>query len=618
MQKTNEAADRLARLRAWMAQAGLDGLIVPHADAHQSEATAPHDGCLAYVTGFTGSAGLALILKDRAVIFADGRYQIQVRQEVDVDAYEIRHLRDEPVDGWMKAEAKPGWVIGIDPMKMTLALDDALSSALEDRGAKLRLLERDPFDLLWSDRPPVPQGRIWPISAETAGETSASKRRRIAEQLRMAAAHLLVETLPDNIAWLLNVRGSDVAMNPVPHSFLILGADGAAEWFVDLRKLGNDFTGHETAGVAISRPERFLDRIAELSAGKVAAIDKDWAPQAVRSRIEAGGGKAMAQVNPITVAKAAKTGAELAGFRSCHIEDGVALTDFLAWVTREAPARQHTKDPLTELEAEARLFAFRTERQGFLEPSFRAISASAGNAAMCHYAAKPETNAIIGDRAPYLIDSGGQYLTGTTDVTRTLMLGEPTRDMCRAYTAVLRGFLSLLSVRFPTGTQGHQLDAFARRALWEIGLDYDHGTGHGVGHNLLIHEHPHRFDRRPNPYGLEPGNVMTIEPGYYREGDFGMRIENQIEVVADGPGFCRFSSLTLAPIDLALADLDDLTSSEIRQLDSYHACVLSTLERLVRPETLPFLIKQTRRVAERADRRARHPRALRAAARAAP
>jgi Xaa-Pro aminopeptidase len=525
MDKTTETASRLTRLRDWMVGAGLDGLIVPRADAHQSEVTAPRDDCLAYVTGFTGSAGLALVLRDRAIIFVDGRYQVQVRQQVDLDTYAVRHLRDEPIDQWLREQAQPGWVIGTDPMKLTLGLHDALSSALAERHASLHLLEQDPFDAVWTGRPPVPLGKIRAMPVEMAGETSASKRQRIAERLRATGADLMVETLPDNIAWLLNVRGSDVAMNPVPHSFLTLDAGGGVEWFVDSRKLGNDRAAYEIADVTLGSPERFLDRITELSDGKSVVIDKDFASQALRSRIEAGGGEATMQANPTTIAKAAKTNAELAGFRACHIEDGAALTDFLAWVANEAPARQHAQDPLTELEAEARLHAFRAERQDFLEDSFRSISASSGNAAMCHYAASPRTNAVIDTRAPYLIDSGGQYLNGTTDVTRTLMLGQPTDAMRLAYTAVLKGFLSLLSARFPTGTQGHQLDAFARRALWDVGLDYDHGTGHGVGHNLLM---------------------------------------------------------------------------EVDQLDSYHAEVRSMLEALVRPETLPFLIEQTRPIAERA------------------
>lgn len=595
----NEMTDRLGRLRNWMANAGLDGLIVPRNDAYQSGITAPHDTCLAFITGFTGSAGLALILRDKALLFVDGRYQIQARGEVDLDAFELRHLRDQPIDQWFGEAAQPGWRIGVDGMKTTFILHDRLEAALTGRCASIVQLDRDPFDAIWDDRPPAPLGKIRAMPVEATGETSIDKRRRIAGQLREMGADWLIETLPDNIAWLLNVRGSDVEMNPVPHSFLALGADGAVEWFVDSRKLGNDPSAYEIADVRLASPQRFLERIAEISATRTAMIDADFAPHALRARVLAGGGRVAAQTSPVTLAKAAKTEAELEGYRNSHVEDGVAMTDFLAWVTKEASRRQHAVSPLTELEAEAQLLAFRRGRQGFLEPSFRTISAAGANAAMCHYAAKPSTNAAIDGQAPYLIDSGGQYLTATTDLTRTLMFGEPSSDMRVAYTAVLKGFLSLVSVRFPIGTQGHQIDAFARRALWDAGLDYDHGTGHGVGHNLLLHEGPHRLDKRPNLYGLVPGNIMTIEPGYYREGAFGMRVENQVEVVADGARFCRFASLTLVPIDLAMADLKRLSLDEVRWLDDYHDRVRDTLADLVQPETLPFLIEQTRTIAER-------------------
>ncbi|HEV2507548.1 MAG TPA: aminopeptidase P family protein [Mesorhizobium sp.] len=598
----------LARLRAWMTNAGLDGLIVPRADAHQSEVTAAHDDCLAYISGFTGSAGLALVLNDRALIFVDGRYQIQARHEVDPADFEIHHLRDEPVDQWLRAQARPGWRIGIDAMKVTLTLHDRLEAALAAQSALLVPLERDPFEAVWDDRPLPPLGNIRAMAVEATGERSTEKRRRIAEQLREMGADWLIETQPDNIAWLLNVRGSDVEMNPVPHSFLALGADGTTEWFVDARKLGNDHAAFEITGVALTRPEDFLDRIARLSAGKVIAFDADFTPHAVRARAGTGDGKILARMSPITLAKADKTATELEGYRACHIEDAVAATDFLAWVMTHAAERLGTTNPLTELEAETKLLAFRSERPGFLEPSFRTISAAGANAAMCHYKAEPATNGVIDDKAPYLVDSGGQYCTGTTDLTRTVMLGSASAEMRIAYTAVLRGFLSLLSARFPTGTQGHQLDAFARRALWDAGLDYDHGTGHGVGHNMLVHEYPHRFDKKPNLHGLTPGNIMTIEPGYYKEGAFGMRIENQVEVIADGAGFCRFSSLTLVPIDLAMANLDELSIVEIRQIDAYHAHVRSVLEPLVRAQTVPFLIEQTRPIVER---RSQYPNVMR-------
>lgn len=602
----NDRAPVLAALRGWLDAAGLDGLIVPRTDAHQSEVTAPRDDCLHYLSGFSGSAGLALVLKERALIFVDGRYQVQVRREVDASLFGVHHLHDEPLDRWLKDHARPGWRIGIDTMLVAGSLYDRLAAGCAAAGAELVALDADPFDTVWRDRPPHPLGAIRAMPPELAGEMAAEKRARIATGLRAGGADLLVETLPDNIAWLLNVRGSDVPMNPVPHSFLLLGAEGDLEWFVDRCKLGNDLDAYELADVTLSPPDAFLDRLATAVASKTAAIDADFAPQAVRARILAAGGRLVPQTSPITLAKALKTPAELQGFRDCHLEDGIAVTNFLAWLSAEVPAREGTARPLTELEAEAQLLAFRQQRPGFLEPSFRTISAAGANAAMCHYAASAETDAPLGTAAPYLVDSGGQYANGTTDLTRTLMLGTPSAGMRQAYTAVLKGFISLMTVRFPKGTQGHQLDAFARRPLWEAGLDYDHGTGHSVGHNLLVHEYPHRFDRKPNLHGFEPGNIMTIEPGYYKADAFGMRIENQVEVVADGPGFCRFATLTLAPIDLTMADLDALTPQETSFLDTYHALVRARLEPHVRPETRSWLLRHTQPIAgPQAEMRAR-------------
>jgi len=594
----NDRAPVLAALRGWLDASGLDGLIVPRTDAHQSEVTAPHDDCLRYLSGFSGSAGLALVLKDRALIFVDGRYQVQVRREVDPSLFEVHHLHDDPLDRWLGQHAQRGWRIGIDAMLVGGSLYDRLLTGCAAAHADLVALEADPFDAVWRGRPLRPLGAIRAMPPQVAGETASDKRARIAQGIRQRGTDLLVETLPDNIAWLLNVRGSDVPMNPVPHSFLLLRADNDLEWFVDRRKLGNDLDAYELEGVTLLPPERFLDRLAEATAEKTVAIDPDFAPQAVRAAVLAAGGRIAPQTSPITLAKAMKTPAELQGFRDCHLEDGIAVTEFLAWLALEVPARLKEAHPLTELGAEAQLLALRKERPGFLETSFRTISAAGANAAMCHYAASAETDAPIDGAAPYLVDSGGQYLNGTTDLTRTVMLGEPTAEMRIAYTAVLKGFISLMSARFPVGTQGHQLDAFARRPLWDAGLDYDHGTGHGVGHNLLVHEYPHRFDRKPNLHVLESGTIMTVEPGYYKQGAFGMRIENQVEVVTDGPGFCRFASLTLAPIDLTMADLDALSPGEIAFLDDYHARVREALLAHIRPQTRAFLLAQTRPIVE--------------------
>lgn len=590
--------ERLAALRQHMVASGLDGFVVPRADAHQSEVAAPRDNCLAFITGFTGSAGLALILADKALIFVDGRYDIQVRREVDEALFEIHHLHNAPIDRWMRENAISGMRIGFDPMLINGELYDRMSTAMASAGGNL-VPHADPFDAVWPDRPAAPLGKVRAMPVAVSGETSIEKRKRAGRVIGQAGAAALAETLPDNIAWLLNVRGADVPMNPVPHSFLLLEADGSVEWFVDRRKLGNDLSSFELDGVRLSSPSDFLLRVGEVARKGAVMIDPQFSPVSVRLAVEAGGGRGLAKPSPITLLKALKNDVELAGYRRCHVEDGAAVTDFLAWVQREGRLREGSGNPLSELEAEAKLLEFRSVRKGFLEESFRSISASGVNAALCHYNAAPATNAVIDSRLPYLIDSGGQYSDGTTDVTRTLFLGATTPEIRRTYTAVLKGFLSLIMAQMPVGTQGHQLDAFARRPLWDLGLDYDHGTGHGVGHNMLVHEYPHRFAKLANPYGLEPGNIMTIEPGYYEADRYGLRIENQVEVVAASKGFCRFSSLTLAPIDLSAANLADLTQEEIAFLDDYHARVREALEPLVLKETLGFLIEQTNPIAQR-------------------
>lgn len=590
---------RLERFRQELRRAELTGFIVTRSDAHQSEICAPRDNCLEYISGFTGSAGLALVLQDKALVFVDGRYKLQANDEVDLGLYQVRHLHDEPLDGYLREAGRPDWRIGFDPMLVNTDLYAKLRVAACLAGASLVPVKDDPFDRIWIDRPAAPLGSVRAMPPTVAGELSLSKRHRAAALLSASGGDFLVETLPDNIAWLLNVRGSDVPMNPVPHSFLILDAAGGVEWFVDRRKLGNDLTLFELDDVTLIDPVAFGNRLKELSKGHAAMIDPIFAPAAVAMIIAAEGGRIIHQPSPLTTLKAMKNAVELQGYRECHVEDGAALTNFLAWIAREVPLREASDDPVTELEAEETLLGFRAERPGFLEASFRSISASGANAALCHYSASARTNAALGTRRPYLIDSGGQYANGTTDVTRTILLGPANAAVVRTYTAVLKGFLSLIMARVPIGTTGHQLDAFARRPLWDLGFDYDHGTGHGVGHNLLVHEYPHRFGKAANPHGLAPGNIMTIEPGYYEAGEFGLRIENQIEVIEAGAGFCRFASLTLAPIDLGPVDLAALTAPEVRYLDEYHMRVRTVLAPLIRPEARQFLQEQTRLVSER-------------------
>lgn len=578
----------LSSLRAFLNAQKLDGMIVPRTDAYQSEYAAPYDDKLAWLTGFTGSAGLALVLQDRALIFVDGRYQVQVREEVDLQDWEIHHLHNEPLDEWISAHLPPGKRIGFDPMLMVNAQYEALSAT----HAEMLPLANDPFTELWHDRPAAPCGAIREMPLEIAGESSADKRARIAATLDATGVDYLAITLPDNIAWLLNVRGSDIAMSPVPLSFALLSRRGELEWFVDHAKT----TGlSETllSTLTLLPQDALLARITQMAAGKQWLLDADNTPVALRFAVEQHGGNVQWAPDPMTFIKAKKNAAELAGYRDCHQQDGAAWVNFLAWLSHEVPAREAAGQPLTEMEAQAKQLAFRQQQKNFIEQSFGTISAAAGNAAMCHYHSSEATNTAISFDSFYLNDSGGQYHNGTTDATRTLAFAPLDPQRRQHYTAVLKGFLSLITLQFPSGTCGHQIDAFARRALWDMGLDFDHGTGHGVGHQLLIHEAPHRIAKKVNPWPLEAGNIMTIEPGYYLADEYGIRIENEVEVVESRPGFCRFNSLTLIPIDLSQVDLSQLCEQEIQWLDAYHQQVRETLSPRVNSDAREWLVAAT-------------------------
>lgn len=577
----------LSALRHWLEASHLDGMIVPRADAWQSEYCAPCDEKLAWLTGFDGSAGVVLVLKDKALLFVDGRYQVQARVQVNLDEIEIHHLHNEPLAEWLAENVEAGTRIGFDALLMTNTEFEQLSAT----PCKLVPLKASPFDALWTDRPAAPAGLIREMPVEVSGESSQDKRQRVAAVLAANNADYLAVTLPDNIAWLLNVRGSDIPTSPVPLSFALLSRDGHVEWFVNDNKLGalpedvrNAFT--------IAPQDAFIERCQQIAAGKRVMVDADSAPVALRFAIEPRG-EIVWRTDPITLMKATKNPIELAGYRACHHQDGAAWVNFLAWLSREVPLREAAGNPLTELEVQAQQLAFRKQQPGFIEQSFATISASSSNAAMCHYHSSEASNKPIGHDHFYLNDSGGQYVNGTTDATRTLVWGKVDPQQRLHYTAVLRGFLSLITLQFPSGTQGHQLDAFARRPLWEMGLDYDHGTGHGVGHQLLIHENPHRIAKKVNPWPLVAGNIMTIEPGYYLGDSHGIRIENQVEIVESRPGFCKFASLTLIPIDLSQVELDLLSEQEKAWLDAYHQQVREALSPLVNSDARSWLEEVT-------------------------
>lgn len=580
-------------LRAKLAEEGLDGYVIPRFDEHQAEYCAAHDNRLAHITGFTGSAGVAIVMRDRAAIFVDGRYQVQVREEINAGVFTIEHFYDAPLKDWLRKNLRAGERVGFNPMLLPSTWDEDCRASAKAAGAVWVPVVGDLVDAVWRDQPERPLGKIRAFPLTYAGETVGEKKRRVSAALAAEGADFLVETQPDNIAWFLNVRGSDVAFNPMPQSFLVFDRSGTAQWLVDHRKLPNDLSDFELDGITLAEPQTLLERVGAAALGRTMLLDPAFAPSAVAHAARAAGGTVRLVRSPITLAKMVKNHVELEGFRDCHRLDGAAWIRFFAWLEKHGPARAASGKPVTELEAEDRILAFRQMSDLFVEPSFRTISAFAGHAAMCHYAASPVSNAPITEKGIYLLDSGGQYLTGTTDATRTTALGPISKELRTCYTAVLKGFLSMVSLRFPVGTFSHQVDAFARRPLWDLGLDYDHGTGHGVGHFLSVHEQPQRFDRRTNEIVLVPGMVTTIEPGYYKAGEYGIRIENQVEVVSNADGFLSFRPLTLVPIDVRLADIGSLNETERRWLDAYHAEVAAAMQGLLDAESAEWLAART-------------------------
>ena len=586
---------RLDALRAEMARQGLDGFIVPHADEFQNEYLPPSAERLAWITGFTGSAGLAVILKDRAAAFTDGRYTIQIREQVDGDLFDIRHITDEPPKDWVAEHLGRGGRLGYDPWLHTERALEVWRKAAEKAGGELVPVEHNPLDAVWTDRPAAPAAPIAPHGEQFAGESSAAKRERVAKSLAEAGADSAVITAPDSIAWLLNVRGGDVAHTPLPLSFAILYVTGRVEWFVDPAKVGPDLAAHLGDEVTVRDADEFEPALWALGNNRVLA-DPAGTAALVFERLGKAGAQIVRADDPCQLPKACKNNVEIEGARAAHRRDGAALTRFLAWLGQQAP-----KGGVGEIAAADKLQALRLEGEYITDLSFRTISGSGPNGAIVHYTVTPESDRMLGDGELYLVDSGGQYLDGTTDVTRTVAIGEPTAEMRDRFTRVLKGHIAIATVRFPDGTTGSQLDILARHALWQAGLDYDHGTGHGVGSYLGVHEGPQRISKIPNTVALKPGMIVSNEPGHYKTGAYGIRIENLVCVTAlEIEGAERpmlgFETLTRAPIDLALVEPALLTPSEIEWLNGYHARVRETLTPMVDGDTAAWLAEATRAV----------------------
>jgi Xaa-Pro aminopeptidase len=583
-------APRLDRLRQELAAAGLDGWLVPRADEYQGEYVAPSAERLRWLTGFTGSAGLAVVLKERAAVFVDGRYTIQLAEQVDKALFEARHVADDPPGKWLEQTLKGGEVIGYDPWLVTAEQAQRYDKACNKAGAVLKPVDDNPIDRAWTDRPPAPMGRIEVYPDRLAGRTPAEKLEEIRTTLAEAGADSAVLTLSDSIAWLFNIRGRDVAHTPVVQAYAIVHRQERADLFVHAAKLTKEATDHLAPVANIQSPDGFEAALAGLGAsGASVLIDLATAPERVRGAVADSGGRVVTGADPCLLPKARKTPAELDGTRAAHRRDAVAVVCFLCWLDAEAP-----KGGLDEIALVRRLEQLRADSGELREIAFDTIAGVGAHAASPHYRVTSATNRALERDSIVLIDSGGQYLDGTTDITRTVAVGQPTAEMRERFTQVLKGMIAISRLRFPKGTTGGHLDAFARHCLWQSGLDYDHGTGHGVGIYLSVHEGPARLSKTDRT-ALEAGMILSNEPGYYRAGHYGIRIENLVVVTeaSDIPGGERpmhgFETLTLAPIDRRLIDSGLLSQDEIDWLDAYHARVQAEIGPLVEPETRRWL-----------------------------
>ena len=592
--------DRLADLRAFLKDTGLNGIVVPRSDEHLGEYVAKRSERLAWATGFTGSAGLAVILAERAALFVDGRYTLQAAQEVDAALFEILPLAadngDWPPGLWISEQLSEGAKLGYDPWLHTSRQVSQLGRAAEKAGAELTACPKNPIDAVWKDQPPPPLAPVFPLADDFTGSPSAEKRAGLAATLKQDGEEAAVLSAPDSIAWLLNIRGGDVPFSPLPLSFAILNGDATVDLFIDGRKLTPEAAASLGDGVRIATPDAFgaaLDRLGKDA--KTVRVDSGLSPAWISDRLKEAGARLKTGDDPCQRPKACKNETELDGMRAAHRRDGAALTRFLAWLERAV-----ADGGISEIDAADQLEALRRQGDHFRGLSFPTISGFGPNGAIVHYRVTSASNRILEPASLYLVDSGAQYLDGTTDVTRTVAIGDPNLEMRDRFTRVLKGHIALARAVFPKGTSGSQLDVLARRALWEAGLDYAHGTGHGVGSFLGVHEGPQRISKLPNRVALEQGMVVSVEPGYYKEGAYGIRIENLVAVIpASVAGeaeteMLAFEPLTLAPIDLALVEPGLLDAAERDWLNDYHARVADEITPLVDDETATWLKLATR------------------------
>ena len=598
-QSFDEAADRaqgagrVAALREELKRQALDGFVVPRADRHQGEYVPPCEERLAWLTGFSGSAGLAIVLSEEAAIFVDGRYTLAVRDQVDTDVITPVAIADETPEAWLGRHLRKDGRLGYDPWLATPDQARRLGKAAAEAGATLVPVGSNPIDTIWQDRPPPPRGAIGLRKTKLAGEPAAKKIVRVSRAL--GAADALLVSDPHAVAWLFNIRGADVGHTPLPLAFALVPEIGHPTLFVDEGKLSDRDAAALAKLATVAATASVETVLAALGkTGKTVLFDAATAPARLVQGLEEAGGEARVGTDPIALMKARKNAAELAGTREAHRRDGAAMTTFLHWfATNAKPGR------LTEIEAALALEHFRRETGRLKDLSFPTISAAGPNAAIPHYRVSTASNRRL-ERGVYLVDSGGQYEDGTTDVTRTLAVGRPTAELRDRFTRVLKGMIAISRAVFPKGTSGAQLDALARVPLWQAGLDFDHGTGHGVGVYLSVHEGPQRLSKVGH-VALEPGMILSDEPGYYKAGAYGIRIENLLVVepraVEGGDReMYGFETLTLAPLDRALIDPRLLDAGERAWLDAYHARVRKEIGPLVDPPVRRWLAEATRKL----------------------
>jgi Xaa-Pro aminopeptidase len=574
-------ADRLKALREQLKAERLDGFVVPLTDEHMSEYVGSYAQRLAWLTGFQGSAGSAVVLPEQAAIFVDGRYTLQVRQQVSPTEWSYQSVPETSTTQWLEEHAPEGARIGYDPWLHTRDWVKKAKEALASRGAELVPVDRNPIDEIWTDRPDASKAHLVVQSDEYAGKSAAEKRTEIGDWLTKHHADAAVLSALDSIAWAFNIRGQDVTHTPVALAYAVVHADGTADLFVASEKIGPDVRQHLGNGVRLHERSEFESALSDLN-GKTVVVDPERAVAAIFEALEKAGAKVVPMRDPTILPKALKNPAEIAGQKAAQARDGAAIARFLHWIEEEAP-----KADIDELTASDRLESLRRESPELRDLSFDSISGAGPNGAIVHYKSSEKTNRKLETGQLYLIDSGGQYVDGTTDITRTVAIGEPTDEMRDRFTRVLKGHIAIATAVFPKGTRGSQLDSFARRPLWEAGLDYAHGTGHGVGSFLAVHEGPQRISPvgSSQPGGDEPlvaGMIISNEPGYYKTGEYGIRIENLVLVVTreiEGAEkeMLGFETLTFAPIDRRLIDVQMLDPEELIWLNCYHAHVLAKI-----------------------------------------